>query len=495
MFARHPCEPIEFRTRTRQLQAPPRIAIVGGGISGLSSAHYLARRRPDVDVILVERDRRLGGKIVTERINGFVVEGGPDSFLSSKPRGVGLIRELGIEARLQGTDESKRRTWVMWKGSLHPLPEGLSGLVPSRLEPLLESDLFSPAGKERLLEEPRVPVRTGDEDESLASFIGRRFGTEVYDRMIEPLMAGIYAGDGERLSLAATFPQLRRLELECGSLLAGIRDTGSASSAGPSRPAFLTPIGGTAEIIEALQRSIAGVEILTGRGVQSVTERESGFDLQLEDDVQVHADAVILATPAHVAGELVAELDRIMAEALRSIPHVSSATVSLAYPSNKVPWALEGYGYVVPRQEERAVLASTWSSTKFQHRAPEGWALVRIFIGRSGMEEILERTDEYLAGLARTEVADVLDCRDAPLFQRVFRWMNGMPQYTMGHMERVARLVERSTHHPGLFVAGNFLQGVGLPDCIATGERAAEAALLHIAHVELQSSTPGADRR
>ncbi len=478
----------------QRVGAPPCIAIVGGGISGLSAAHHLARRRPDLRVILIERARRLGGKIVTERTDGFVVEGGPDSFLSSKPRGVGLARELGIEDRLQGTDESRRRTWVMSNGRLHPLPEGLSGLVPSRLEPLLESDLFSTAGKERLLEEPRVPVRTGEEDESVASFISRRFGSEVYDRMIEPLMAGIYAGDGRQLSLAATFPQLRRLELEYGSLTAGIR-TNALPVPTQTRPGFLTPIGGTAEIVEALLRTIPDVEILAGSGVRSLGERGDEFVLRLEDDSQVSAAAVIVATPAHVAGELMAELDSAMAEALGAIPHVSSATVSLAFPSTKVPRALEGYGYVVPCQEGRAVLASTWSSSKFHHRAPEGWTLVRVFIGRSGMDHALESTDAHLVELARAEVADVLNCREAPLFQRVFRWVRGMPQYTMGHLERVDRLVERARHHPGLFVAGNYLQGVGLPDCIASGERAAEAALLQLDSAVLQPTRRDADRR
>ena len=477
------------------MEAPSHIAIVGGGISGLSAAHYLARYRPELDVTVLEKDRRLGGKVVTERINGFVVEGGPDSFLSSKPRGVGLATELGLEARLQGTDESKRRTWVMSEGTLHRLPEGLSGLVPSRLEPLLESDLFSPAGKERLMQEPLIAVRHGDDDESLASFIGRRFGREVYDRMIEPLMAGIYAGDGEQLSLAATFPQLRQLELKYGSLMTGMLAAGSSASTQPARPAFLTPVGGTGELIEALSLSIPEGRIRTRAGVRSVRESDAGFVLLLEDDSRLLAEAVILATPADVAGKLVAELDGTIAEALGSIPHVSSATVSLAYPSAHVPKALEGYGYVVPRQEGRPVLAGTWSSTKFRHRAPENWTLVRLFIGRSGMEDAIEGTDSDLIEIAREEVAQVLECRDAPIVQRVFRWVRGMPQYTMGHLDRLARVHEHLADHPGLFVAGNFLQGVGLPDCIATGERAAEAASVHARSIGFEPSGQSGDRR
>jgi protoporphyrinogen/coproporphyrinogen III oxidase len=472
----------------QSLDRPPHIAIVGGGISGLAAAHYLARHRPDLRVTLIERDHRLGGKIVTERMEGFVVEGGPDSFLSSKPRGLGLARELGLEGRLQGTDDLKRRTWVMSQGRLHRLPEGLSGLVPSRLEPLLGSDLFSNAGKERLLQEPEIPAREGNEDESIASFISRRFGNEVYDRMVEPLMAGIYAGDGEHLSLAATFPQLRRLEQQYGSLLAGIQATAPPSGTLPSRSAFLTPVGGTGELVKALRRSTQEVKIITSVGVRLVEEVRGGFVLRLEDGSRLHAAVVILATPAPVTGKLVAGLDESLAATLGLIPHVSSATVSLAYPATRVSRALEGYGYVVPRREGRPVLASTWTSTKFAHRAPEGWVLLRVFIGRSGVEEMLRGSDASLVALARAEVADILECRDAPQLQRVFRWVDGMPQYTMGHLDRIARAHERSDHHPGLFLAGNYLQGVGLPDCIASGEQAGKAASNHVGAGTLQAS-------
>jgi protoporphyrinogen/coproporphyrinogen III oxidase len=479
----------------QSLEMPARIAIVGGGISGLAAAHYLARHRPDLHVVVIERDHRLGGKIVTEQFKGFVVEGGPDSFLSSKPRGLGLARELGLEGRLQGTNDSKRRTWVMSQGRLHRLPEGLSGLVPSRLEPLLESDLFSPAGKERLLREPEIPARDGNDDESIAAFISRRFGSEVYERMVEPLMAGIYAGNGEHLSLAATFPQLRQLEQQYGSLLAGIQATTASSGTQPSRSAFLTPCGGTGELVVALSRSMPEVEVVTNMGVRIVEEVGGGFVLRLEDDSTLRTDVVILATPAHETSTLVAHLDGTLSETLGSIPHVSSATVSLAYPAGKVSRALEGYGYVVPRREGRPVLASTWTSTKFAHRAPEGWVLLRVFIGRSGVDEVLKGSDASLAALARAEVADVLECRDEPGLQRVFRWVDGMPQYTMGHLDRVVRVRVRSAHHPGLFLAGNYLQGVGLPDCIASGEQAGKAASNYVGTGTLQASGRDHDTR
>jgi oxygen-dependent protoporphyrinogen oxidase len=480
---------IAMMIRNSRVDTPASIGIIGGGISGLAAAHYLARHRPDVKTILIEQDRRLGGKIVTEQVDGFVVEGGPDAFLSSKPRGIGLANELGLEARLQGTDEEKRRTWVMSGGHLHRLPEGLSGLVPSRLEPLLESDLFSPAGKERLRQEPAIPARGSDEDESLASFITRRFGHEVYDRMIEPLMAGIHAGDGEQLSLAATFPQLRRLEREWGSVIEGIRAANAGDTARAARPAFLSPIGGMGELVDAVLRHIPEVGVLTGTGVQGIIGRNAGFELRLSDSSRLQVRAVIVATPAFVAGRLLANVDQAMADALCAIPHVSSATVSLAYPAAQVPGALEGYGYVVPRKEGRPALAGTWSSTKFHHRAPEGHALIRVFIGRSGAEEALKGPDDYLVRLARDEVADVLGTREAPLFHRVFRWANGMPQYTMGHLERIATIEGRGRQHPGLFMAGNAFRGVGIPDCIESGERAARAAAEHVSPVAVDRAS------
>lgn len=471
---------LQQSVRKQSVEGPSRIAIVGGGISGLAAAHFMAIHRPDINTILIEQDDRLGGKIVTERFDGFVVEGGPDSFLSSKPRGIGLAAELGLEPRLQGTDEAKRRTWVMSAGRLHRLPEGLSGLVPSRLEPLLESELFSPAGKERLRQEPEIPVRAGDDDESLASFISRRFGREVYDRMIEPLMAGIYAGDGEQLSLAATFPQLRRLERQRGSLIRAMNRTTSAEAPPNARPAFLTPLGGMGEFVDALRQQLPAACVSTGSGVQRIKERSSGFALRLSDGSRVNAQAVVVATPAHVAGRLLDGIDPGLGDTLDQIPHVSSATVALAYPAAEVPRALEGYGYVVPRLERRPVLAATWSSTKFRHRAPEGYALIRVFVGRSGAEDVLNGTDAELVELARAEVADVLGSVALPVFSRVFRWTDAMPQYTMGHLERIERIDERLQDHPGLFLAGNAFRGVGIPDCVESGERAAHAAAQHV---------------
>lgn len=452
-----------------------RVVIIGGGIAGLAAAHRLQQLAPDVETVLIERDSRLGGNIQTERVDGFVIEAGPDSFLSSKPAGLALCRELGLEDRLQGTREDTRRTFVMKDGRLHPLPEGLSGLVPSRLEPLMQSDLFSPEGKERLMLEPRIPAWPYASDESLASFVERRFGREVYERLIEPLMAGIYAGDGERLSLQATFPQLRRLEQEHGSLILGLEVAQRQAEVAPEgkKPAaFLTPLTGMAEIVEALARRLDSVRVLTDTCASSVRSVTGGYELALANGDTVAADAIVLSTPAFVTAALLRGIDPELARPLESIEYVSTATVSVAYRAEDIPRPLDGYGYITPRVESRTVLACSWTSSKFAHRAPEGYSLLRAFIGRAGMEEMLGASDEELLDLVRGELCDVLGIKAEPVLHRIFRWPEAMPQYRVGHLDVLARFEERLQEHPGVFVAGSAYRGIGIPDCISSGETA-----------------------
>ncbi|HEX6510426.1 MAG TPA: protoporphyrinogen oxidase [Chloroflexota bacterium] len=473
-----------------------RVAVVGAGIAGLAAAHALSRNAPDIETVLIERDRRLGGKIVTERVGGFVIEGGPDSFLSSKPRGLGLAIELELESRLEGPNERMRRTFVLQGGRLHDLPEGLSGLVPSRLEPLLDSDLFSPTGKERLQEEPAIPPRSGSDDEPLASFVRRRFGPEVYDRMIEPLMAGIYAGDGERLSLDATFPQLRRLELEYRSLMTGIAATSAQQRQNePPRPAFLTPISGMMEIVEAVSARLAHrTRISTGTAVRWLQRHGNGYRMELDDGSVLVADAVVIAIPAHQTGLLLEGMDGALSDALSSIPHESSATVSLAYPLSALPQPLNGYGYIIPRQEGRPALASTWTSTKFRHRAPEDFALIRVFLGGAGREHVLDGSDHDLVEAARTELRATLGIVQTPALHRVYRWMQGMPQYTLGHLDRLRMIEECLQELPGIFLAGNAYRGVGIPDCILSGETAAYEAAAYLSQRPSRPSLPQLDQ-
>jgi len=457
-----------------------RTIIVGGGITGLAVAYRLKQVAPDVAVTLIEREARLGGKIVTDRVDDFVIEGGPDTFLSYKPRGLGLCRELGLEARLQGTNSAHRRTYVARADQLYDLPEGLTGLIPTRLGPLLRSRLISPWGKLRMGLDYVIPPRAADGDESVAAFVERRLGREVYARLIEPLLSGIYAGDGAQLSLAATFPQLRQAELSSGGLIKGVlaarRLAPVLQPNGQAWPAFVTPTTGLAEIVEALEAHLANVEIVRPVDVVSLEAASPGYRVNLANGEQRAADAVILATPAFAAAGLVAGVDAPLAAALRAIPYVSTATLSVAYPVADILRPLDGYGYLIPQAENRPILACTWTSSKFPHRAPPGFGLIRAFIGRANQPDALQRDDEDLVGLVRAELKRTLGITAPPSLWRLFRWPHAMPQYTLGHLERLAVIDRRLQAHPGLFVAGHAYRGVGIPDCIASGETAASGA-------------------
>jgi oxygen-dependent protoporphyrinogen oxidase len=460
------------------------VVIIGGGIAGLAAAHKLTQTAPHLSVTLIESDSRLGGKIVTDRVDGFVIEGGPDTFLAYKPRGVGLCRELGIENRLHGTNQKIRRTYVMRGGKLYDLPEGLTGLIPSRFAPMAQTRLISPFGKLRLGFDYLIPPRAVNGDESLASFVERRLGSELYDRLIEPLMSGIYAGDGKQLSLAATFPQLRQTEIEHGGLIKGmlaakkkLPEGSKPSGSSQARSAFLTPTTGLAEIVEALQEKLRGVDIRLNTKVTRVEAVSRGYVARLANGESIESEIVIFATPSFVTADLIADLDPEMSKALNEIPYASTATVSVAYPLADIPRPLDGYGYIIPRAEGRSILACTWTSTKFPHRAPEGFGLIRAFIGRAGEDESLDETDESLLKLVREELKRTLGITAPPSLHRVFRWHKAMPQYTLGHLDRLALIEKRLAAHPGLFVAGNAYRGIGIPDCIASGEAAAAQAL------------------
>jgi oxygen-dependent protoporphyrinogen oxidase len=464
-----------------------RVVIVGGGITGLAAAHCLHQRRPNVQVILLEGDTRLGGKIITERVDGFVVEGGPDSFLAAKPRGLGLCRELGLGPHLNGVRGSARRASVMHGQKLYELPDGLTGLIPTRLGPVVRSGLLSPFGKARLALDLFLPPRPGMEDESLAVFTRRRLGREAYERLVEPLMSGIYAGDGEQLSLAATFPQLRQAEREHGSLIRGVL-AGKPGRAPDVKHhiGFLTPANGLAELVQALQAELRQVDIRLGARVAQASPLANGYQVRLAGGEALHADALILATPAFVNAELVAGFDAELAAALRGIPYISTATVSLAYPLAQIPRPPDSHGYLIPRAEGRPLLACTFTSLKFAQRAPEEFMLIRAFVGRAGQEDVLNGSDEDLLALVRAELRRTLGISAFPVLSRVYRWPQGMPQYTLGHLGRMAQIEQRLAAHPGLYMAGNAYRGVGIPDCIASAEAAAEHVSAFLNELELQ---------
>jgi protoporphyrinogen/coproporphyrinogen III oxidase len=482
-------------------EAAGHVVVLGGGIAGLAAAHRLlhvqANASRGLGVTLVEEDSRLGGKILTERIDGFVIEGGPDSFLATKPRGIELCNELGIGERLQaplelaGVKPQRGRAFVLWRGRLHDLPEGLSGLVPTRLAPLVRSTLLSPLGKARVALDYLLPARRAAGDESLGGFVGRRLGREAWERLVEPLMAGIYAANGDQLSLAATFPQLREAERRYGGLIKGGIAARRQAPVSAPKSAFLTPAAGLDTLVIALETRLrdAGVALVFGDPAVAVTRSGSAFNVRLAAGDSIRADAVIVATPAYAAACLLADLDPMLAEELDAIPHVSTAIVTLVYRRQEISHPLDGHGYVIPRAEASPILACTWSSRKWARRAPEGWELIRVFIGRAGQEDVLAADDETLVALAVDEVSARLGVTAPASLTRVRRWPHGMPQYLLGHPERVTRIEAACSKHPGLYLAGNAFRGVGLPDCIASGERAAEAAAAYLRASRLMSES------
>jgi protoporphyrinogen/coproporphyrinogen III oxidase len=461
--------------------------VVGGGIAGLSAAYHLLENLTDetapYKVTVLEADRRWGGKILTERQDGFVIEGGPDTFLATKPWGVALCRKLGIDGRLHGTNPKQKNTYVMRQGKLAALPDGLMMMVPSRFGPMIRSGLLSWPQKARMGLDFFMPARSLNGDESLGDFVSRRLGRAAYERLIEPLMSGIYAGDGDQLSLRATFPILIEMEQKHGGLIKGAlalrkQRAKHAHAGSGSRSIFLTPTSGLAEIVESLVAHLEGkgAELKNGAPVRSIKRSPAGYWVEIEDGTILNADGLILAAPAFASGKMLAEVAPDLASQLCAIEYISTSTISMAFRLSDVPRTLDGYGYVIPRREQRKALACTWTSTKFPHRAPDGYALVRVFAGRAGQEDIpLDETG--LLALAREEVRQTLGITAEPILHKVYVWEDSMPQYNLGHPERLKWIESRLEDLPGLALAGNGYRGIGIPDCIHSGEKAAQKIL------------------
>lgn len=436
--------------------------IVGGGITGLAAAYSLQRAASGkIAVTLIEGSNRIGGKITTAHERGFLVEGGPDSFLARKPVVQELCRELGLADELQSTRPGKYPTFVWSAGQLHPVPMGVRPMVKSRL--------LSLRGKLRMAAEVLVPPRIGNGDESVGSFMRRRFGSEMLEKMAGPLMGGIYSADPETLSLGSTFPFLPMMERKYGSVLRGWRKSRSGSGKG-ERSMFLTLRGGLARLTEALETAIGPGVILNGVKVAAVLPQEGRYEVVLENGASYTVDDVVFATPAHVTAGLVEFIDPILTERLRDIQYVSTATVSLGYRKRDVSQRLNGFGFVVPRKERRRINACTWSSVKFEGRAPEGFALLRVFVGGAGAEELAEQSDEALIALARQEVEAAMGIEAEPMLARVYRWPKGNPQYGVGHRGRVAEIESLAATHRGLYLAGAAYRGAGVPDCIENAQ-------------------------
>lgn len=466
---------------------PRRVAVVGGGVAGLAAALELCEGAPGAGValqcVLIEAEPRFGGKIATSRVDGLVIEAGADSFLSAKPAALELCRRLGLADRLVNTNEEDRRTFVWSRGRLRELPEGLVLGSPARAGALLRSGLLSVPGAARMALDLVVPARRDGTEESIAAFFTRRLGREAFERVVEPLLAGIHAGDAGRLSLQATFPRFAEMEQEHGGL---IRATLAARRPSPAPPCGLTPFvslrTGLGELVDALVAELErlGWALLPGHRVTALRPAEgggAGYDLALDPARALRVDAVVLATPAPVTAGLVRDLCPPAAGLLEAIPHASTATVSLAYRAEDVDRPPAGYGFVVPRIEGRQLIAATWSSQKWPGRAPSGQVLVRGYVGGVGREAVLQADDDALVGLVRSELAALAGIGGHPFHAEVHRFPDGMPQYTVGHLDRVAKIRAELARWPGLAVTGAAYGGVGIPDCIRDATETAAAVV------------------
>ena len=470
----------------------PRVVIVGGGIAGLTCARRLATQSRQqsipMRITLVEASPRLGGVITTEQVDGFLVEGGPDCFISEKPWALELCRELGLGDEIIGTNPDKRRSYVMIKGRIHPIPEGYMLLAPSRMMPFAWTPVLSLGGKLRACMDLVLPRGPDRDDESLASFVRRRFGREILERMAQPLIGGIYNADPEVLSLRATMPRFLDMERTHRSIiLAMLRARRNSASArtgvsGARYSLFVTLRAGLQSLVRRLQRDLGSVEVRLNTAVAAVSggggeprgQGAAPHRVTLSSGETLPADAVVLAMPARSSAPLLIDLDPSLSQRLGSIPYGTSITVSMAFRQADVKRPLDGFGLVVPRMEGRRMIACSVSSTKFAGRAPDGHVLLRCFLG-GPLSEGVEK--EKLEQDIRTELGAIFGISAAPLLVRTHVWQRAMAQYRVGHLDTVAAIESDLARHPGLLLAGNGLHGVGIPDCVRSGETAAAAVL------------------
>lgn len=452
------------------------VVIIGGGISGLAAAHRLSEQH--AHVTLLEASPRLGGTIQTEHRDGFLLERGPDSFISEKPQAVELAKRLGLESRLVQTNEQFRRSFIVRDGRLRAVPEGFQLLAPSRLWPFIASDIFSLGGKARMAADLLLPRKStnGANDESLASFVRRRLGTEALERMAQPMVGGIYTADPETLSLRATLPRFLEMEREHRSLILAMLRQGRAQKIGTSGARyslFLSFDEGMQLLVDALARQVKADIRLNTRAV-GLRRDGSAWTIATSNRGEIKADAICLALPAYIAATLLNDVDKRLAEKLRQIKYASTATINFAYRRTAITHPLNGFGFVVPFVEKRSLIACTFSSVKFSGRAPEGHVLLRAFAGGALQPDIFALDEGEMQVRVERDLRELLGITEEPLFAEVAKWKDSMPQYEVGHLERVSEIEEMTVQVPGLALAGNAYRGAGIPDCIRSGETAAD---------------------
>jgi len=461
-----------------------RIVVVGGGISGLAAAHRIAELNQSTQVTLLEASSRLGGTIATEYRDGFLLERGPDSFISEKPEAVALAKRLGLESQLIQTNEEYRRSFIVRRGRLRPVPEGFQLLAPSRMWPFLTSDIFSVAGKMRMAADLFLPRKstngTNDEsiDESLASFVRRRLGREALERMAQPMVGGIYTADPETLSLRATLPRFLDMEREHRSLILAMLRQSQVQKSGTSGARyslFLSFDRGMQVLVDELAKLKADIRLNTR--VDHLSQDAQTWTITTNTGEHLQAGAVCLALPAFVTASLLENVSGTLAAKLNQIKYASTATINFAYKRSDVNHPLNGFGFVVPLVEKRSLIACTFSSVKFSGRAPSGHVLLRAFAGGALQPDIFALDEPEMATRVEADLRELLGITAKPLFTEVAKWERSMPQYEVGHLDRINEIEKEVSKLPGLTLAGNAYRGAGIPDCIRSGQSAAESII------------------
>lgn len=462
-----------------------RIIVIGGGITGLSAAHRVAElareNNRNIEILLFEQSNKLGGNISTVERDGFLIEEGPDSFITTKPWALNLSRRLGLEGELIETNDDKRRTFILHNNNLVPLPDGFMMLAPTQILPFLKTPLFTWHGKLRMLFDLFISKKQPG-DESLASFVRRRLGREALERVAQPMISGVYTADPENLSLRATMPQFLEMEEKYGSIIKGMyncyrsRGKNSKSVSGARYSLFVSFRDGMKTLVEALRNCLPEESVRLGQKVVNLTSRDGGWSVETEDAVY-DSSGVIITTPAYAAARLLVNVDTPCASLLSEIEYASSLVVILAYRKEDISNKLDAFGFVVPRVENKSIIACSYSSEKFKNRAPEGYTVLRAFVGGAINPEMYQLEDEEIISTVEGELSRLLGIGSKPVFTIIKRYPKSMPQYSVGHLELVEQIMTGISRHKGLELAGNAFGGVGIPDCAHSAEQAAERLL------------------
>jgi protoporphyrinogen/coproporphyrinogen III oxidase len=459
-----------------------RVAIVGGGISGLSAAFALEQQRragTPVEYIVFESSSRLGGVLVTDRVDGCLIEAGPDSFLTEKPWAINLCRQIGLSDQLIGSNDRQRKTYILANGKLVVMPDGLMFMVPTKIVPTVFSPLFSFGTKLRMAREWFHPPHNAEHDETVAAMVERHYGREMVDRLADPLLSGVYGGEASTLSVRAVLPRFAEMEAKYGSLgraMLAARSRTAGASKGLARPLFTSLKAGMQQMIDALVARLSPSSLIRNTQVTEIAQGSERWTLGFRERSD-HFDAVIIAVPAGAAAALLPPCSPELAQELSAVNYTSSVTVTLGY-GQKVRSSLPpGFGFLVPRSEGKQMLAATFVHNKFPHRAPEDRGLIRCFLGGGRNEQVLELSDDQILRTVLDELRQIVSVTADPLFARVYKWKSAMAQYGVGHLERLQRIERLCQRLPGLALAGNAYHGIGVPDCVRSGSDAAGQVL------------------